>query len=976
MTFVSGQQPSLQERTLQERIICSPKLAHPKIAHARVGEFLKSADHQHEHLKLPQSAIDLLSALADHSPYLWRLCSADPARLIELFHTSPEASLELLLQSISAFWQEAQTDTEMMRLLRRAKHRAALLIALADLGGVWTVDTVTSALSSFADAAVSGALKYSLKRSALLGHLRLDEADPTANCGLVVLALGKHGACELNYSSDVDLVVFYDPLSPAAVKEPAVIYVKIAQALARLLQERTADGYVLRVDYRLRPDPGSTNVAVGLPSAFNYYEMLGQNWERAAFIKARPIAGEVALGDAFLEQLTPFIWRKYFDYAAIADIHAMKRQIHIVRGHSEIAVAGHDIKLGRGGIREVEFFVQTQQLIYGGRRPSLRGRKTLDMLEELYEGNWITIEAAQELAQAYRFLRSLEHRLQMISDEQTQRLPVDMEPLKNFARFCGYVSLAAFSKALLYQLSRVQYHYARLFEHSPNLGSGEGSLVFTGSGNDPATLDTLQRLGFVDVKVTAETIRGWHFGRRKAVQSARSREVLTELTPTLLTAFGASPDPDAALAAFDQALGRMSGAVELFSILKANEKVLALFADILGSAPRLAQMIANFPHVLDAAIDADSVQFTNDGTDARIKSALDSAPTTEDFLDRARSAAMEEGFLIGLHFLAETFDARRTAQAFSDLASAVLQSTLEWVKREFKREHGQVPGGQCAVVAFGKLGSREMTAVSDLDLVLLYDFNEEYPDSSGTRPLHASVYYTRLTQRLVSALTVQTRRGALYDVDMRLRPSGKKGPLATKFKSFVDYQRSEAETWEHMSLTRARVVAGDDNLRQTAQRAIASILRLPREDASLRKDVTDMRLLITKEKGEGGEFDLKLARGGLMDIEFIAQYLVLTGAAKHETLVVQSTEDILFAAEACRLLSAPYAEVLLEAHRLYTSVSQMLRITIPGQFEPKAAGKGVLTRIAQAAALPDFKTLERSLSDTKKTVRKIFIELV
>ncbi len=961
---------------LQVRIVCLPKIAHPKIATSRVSEFLKITDPANEHCNLPQPALKLLHALADHSPYLWRLCTADPAGVLTLFRAAPEASLESLLQSMSTFWQEAQTDAEIMRLLRRAKHRSALLIALVDLGGVWNVDVVTSALTDFADAAVSSALNYSLKRAALLGHLSLDLANPSATCGLVVLALGKHGACELNYSSDVDLVVFYDPLSASVLKEPAVTYVKIAQSLARLLQERTADGYVLRVDYRLRPDPGSTNVAVGLPSAFNYYEMLGQNWERAAFIKARSIAGEVALGAAFLEQLTPFIWRKYFDYAAIADIHAMKRQIHIVRGHSEIAVAGHDIKLGRGGIREVEFFVQTQQLIYGGRRPALRGRKTLAMLEELRAGNWITVEAAKELAVAYRFLRTLEHRLQMISDEQTQRLPADIESLKNFARFCGYASAATFSKALLHQLSRVQHHYARLFEHAPSLGSAKGSLVFTGSANDPATLDTLLRLGFVDVKVTAETIRGWHFGRRKAVQSARSREVLTELTPALLTSFGASPDPDAALAAFDQALSRMSGAVELFSILKSNEKVLSLFADILGSAPRLAQMVANFPHVLDAAIDSDSTQFINNGTAARIESALASAPTMEEFLDRARSAVMEEGFLIGLHFLAGNLDARRTGQEFSDLASSVLVATLERVKLEFQREHGQVPGGQCAVIAFGKLGSREMTAASDLDLVLLYDFNDERPDSDGARPLHASVYYTRLTQRLVSALTVQTRRGSLYDVDMRLRPSGKKGPLATKFKSFVDYQRSEAETWEHMSLTRARVVAGDSDLKKLAQDAIASILSLLRDQTSLRKDVSDMRVLITKEKGQGGEFNLKLASGGLMDIEFIAQYLVLGGAAENQALLVQATEDILLAAEACGLLLPHHADILLQALRLFTSVSQMLRITILGQFEPKAAGRGVLKRIAQAASLPDFKTLDRCLTDTKNAVRKIFIELL
>ncbi len=962
--------------SLLERLQPTPRLAHVSSASRRVSDFLETVPELQILVSSKPSVLTLLQAIADHSPYLWRLCCAKPLRLQALFMSAPEESLTVLLEGMSSFWNDAHSDAEMMRLLRNAKQTSALLVALADLGGLWGLVEVTEALTQFADAAVAAGLGYVLKKASGLGQIRTDESGRIADCGLVLLALGKHGARELNYSSDIDLVVFYDPSSAAIIRDPAPTYVKIAQSLARLLQERTADGYVLRVDYRLRPDPGSTNVAVSLPSAFNYYETLGQNWERAAFVKARPVSGEIALGVEFLAQLTPFIWRKYFDYAAIADIHAMKRQIHIVRGHGEIAVAGHDIKLGRGGIREIEFFVQTQQLIYGGRRPSLRGRQTLAMLEELNRGGWITATAANELTTAYHFLRTLEHRLQMLNDEQTQRLPLDLEALNAFAKFCGFPSLKSFSKALLLQLSRVQFHYARLFENAPSLGLSEGSLVFTGADHDQGTLETLRRLGFTDVKAASETIRGWHFGRRKAVQSPRSREVLTELIPGLLKAFGDSPDPDAALAAFDEALSQMSAAVELFSILKSNERILDLFADILGSAPRLARIIATFPHVLDAAIDADAAHFSHDGMFARVRDALASSPTTEDFLDRARSSAMEESFLIGLHFLAGTYDSTRTAHAYSDLASAMIQACLDRVQADFSQEYGTIPGGTCVVLAFGKLGSREMTATSDIDVVLLYDFNPSLPESNGARRLHASVYFSRLTQRLVSALAVQTRRGSLYDVDMRLRPSGNKGPLATQLSSFVDYQKSEAETWEHMSLTRARVVAGDDALKIKVQVAVAETLARPRDPVALRRDVADMRKLIAKEKGEGDEFDLKLAAGGLMDIEFLAQYLVLSASDNNGELLTSGTEDILIVAKHCGLISAENAETLCEGHRLFSSVNQMLRIAIPGAFDKKTSGKGVLKRIAQAAGLPDFRALERNLSDTRRAVRKIFTELL
>ena len=966
---------------LFDRLNGQIRLSRSKIAHARFDELLAKSPECAEKLTSDTPARALLLGLADHSPYLWRLITLDPLRLAQMLAAPPDQSFDNLLVGLDRLWSHAASDTEIMRELRKAKQTSALLIALADLGGVWSVDMVTRALSRFADAAVACALNYLLKKLSANGQLILpDAANPALGCGLVILALGKHGAFELNYSSDVDLVVVFDPESPALKvgQEPSPLYVRLTQNLAKLLQERTGDGYVLRVDYRLRPDPGSTNAAVSLPAAFSYYEAMGQNWERAAFIKARPVAGDLPLGEEFLKQLVPFIWRKYFDYAAIADIHAMKRQIHMVRGHAEIAVAGHDIKLGRGGIREVEFFVQTQQLIYGGRRPELRGRRTLDMLAELLASQWISPPAAAEMSAAYRFLRSLEHRLQMLADEQTQRLPVDEEALLTFARFCGYSGLKAFAKALVGQLSKVQFHYARLFEDAPGLDAQEGSLVFVGTADDPATLETLTRLGFSDPKFVAETIRGWHFGRRSAVQSPRAREVLTELVPALLKSFGGAGDPDAALLAFDQALGRMPAAVELFSILKSNDKIRDLFADILGSAPRLAQVVATRPHVLDAAIDPDSfAPPTGEHRLAlRVGEILDTDLSAEDFLDRARDLFLEEGFLISLRFLAQTYDAARAAQAYSELAEALVQATLARVETDFATEHGHVAGGACVVLAFGKLGSREMTAVSDLDLVLLYDFDENTPESDGPRKLHAVQYYTRLTQRLVSALTVRTRRGPLYDVDMRLRPSGRKGPLATQISSFISYQKSEAETWEHMALTRVRVIAGDVALRQRADAEIRHTLSQKPDLATLKNDVYSMRQLIAKEKGEADPFDLKLASGALMDIEFIAQYLVLAHAHDHPALLQPATVDVLIAARGAGVLALQSANILIEAHRLYSAIMQVLRLAIDGPLNPVKTAAGILKRIANVAELPDFHTLERSLSETRKSVRQIFVEML
>ncbi len=940
-----------------------------------------------KHGGAPSAFAELVDRLHRHSPFLSRLARADPARLEAFAASAPATSLEVIVDGQdrlgSRFVAGDIGRGEVMTELRRNRGAHALLVALADIGQVWSVEEVTGALTRFADASVRTAVTVALHEVASAGKLDQRAIGPEgAGSGILVLALGKHGAGELNYSSDIDLIVFFDPTASAlpAGAEPSRLYNRVAQAVVKLLSERTADGYVHRVDYRLRPDPGSTPAAVSLPAAYTYYETLGQNWERAAMIKARPVAGDLALGRKFLSDLAPFIWRKYFDFASIADIHAMKRQIHAVRGHDKIAVAGHDIKLGRGGIREIEFFAQTQQLVFGGRRPALRGRRTLDTLEALAGEDWITAVARDELSDAYRFLRRIEHRLQMIADEQTQRLPSGEADLAGFAEFAGYPDLPAFAADLTGHATRVQSHYGLLFENAPDLATEVGDLVFTGTNDDPATLATLGRLGFRDPERTAETVRGWHFGRRPAITSARAREVLTELTPALLRALGGTGDPDGALAHLDQAFGRMPGAVELLTILRSHEPLLLLFADLLGTAPRLADEVGARPHVLDAVIDpsfADPVQ-DEITLEADLRALIGEPDSTEDFLDRTREAVHQLQFVTGARLLSGILPPSEAGAAYAAIAAATIRASLDWVSRTFAAEHGEVPGGSIAVLGLGRLGAGDLTATSDLDLIVLYDFPEGSRASGGARPLDAVVYYTRLTQRLLAALTAPTRRGRLFDIDMRLRPSGTKGPVASQFSGFAAYYEGEAELWEHMALTRARVIAGTPALNVRVREAVAAILWRPRDRAAVFREVAAMRALVAREKGEGAadRRDLKLAPGGLLDLDFLAQALVLSGASEHPALVGRSTSSVLSEAGRLGLLDAADAATLVAAHRVVDDVLQWQRLTLGGQHESAERAPAVLARLAGLFGSPDSGSLNVYLSDVLTPVRDIFTRVL
>lgn len=693
-------------------------------------------------------------------------------------------------------------------------------------------------------------------------------------------------------------------------------------------------------------------------------------------IKARPVAGDIDAGKRVLAELAPYVWRKYLDYAAIADVHSIKRQIHAHKGHGEIAVRGHNVKLGRGGIREIEFFVQTQQLIAGGRFPQLRGSSTVAMLGALQGLGWINAEARDTLAQKYGFLRDVEHRIQMIADEQTHILPEEDEGFLRVAHMMGFRDGDSFAAEFREALKTVETHYAALFEQAQDLAGEAGNLVFTGDVDDPDTLETLANFGFERPSDICRVIRTWHFGRYRATQSAESRERLTELTPVLLKAFGATSRADEALMRFDEMIKGLPAGIQLFSLLQSNPRLLDLLVLIMGAAPRLADIITRKPHIFDGMLDP--AIFADVPTRAylaeRLESFLGPSKVYEDILDRLRIFAAEHRFLIGIRLLTGAIDGARAGKAFSDLADLVINSALHAVIDEFVTKHGTISGGRIAILGMGKLGSRELTAGSDIDLILLYDHAETAEESDGAKPLPSSQYYMRLTQRLIAALSAPTAEGVLYEVDFRLRPSGNKGPVATHIDSFRKYQRNEAWTWEHMAVSRARPVAGDVAFFAEIEKDVVEILDLPRDKTKIAKDVSEMRALIEGEKPPRDDWDLKLVPGGIIDLEFIAQFAVLTGNIDGP-VIAQSTAEVLSKLNS-DLVDPATADTLVEAANLYTGVTQLIRLCLNGDVKREDFPPGLGELLCRSCDLPDLMRVESHLQETSKSVRKIFDKLL
>ncbi|MFQ6553343.1 glutamine-synthetase adenylyltransferase [Aestuariibius insulae] len=803
--------------------------------------------------------------------------------------------------------------------LRQAKRRVALMTALADLGGVWTLEQVTGWLTDLADAAITAALSPLIDAERTRG--RLPGAAPMA--GLSVLAMGKMGARELNYSSDIDLICLFDETQydPSDYAEARAALIRITRKMAALLNDRTADGYVFRTDLRLRPDASVTPVCLSMEAAERYYESVGRTWERAAYIKARPAAGDIRAGQGFLDTLAPFVWRKHLDFAAIQDAHDMRLKIRKHKGLHGRALDGYDLKLGRGGIREIEFFTQTRQLIAGGRDPSLRCRGTVEALDRLAKAGWVPAETATALAGHYRAYREVEHRLQMIRDAQTHSLPTGPE---------GFDRLAAFMDM-----------------DPPDLKDMLGKRLEAVSSLTEDFFEPTKSNGGPPSDFGADMVEQW--ASYPALRSPRAVEIFGRLKPDLLTQLHRAARPEEALNQFDRFLRGLPAGVQVFSLFEANPQLVSLIVDICATSPALASYLSRNSSVLDAVIGGEF--FVAWPGAAGLRTALSETLAAEaDYerkLDTARRWAREWHFRVGVHHLRGLIDADEAACSYADLADAVLQSLLPVVSEEFAKKHGSVPGGRALVVAMGSLGAQRLNATSDLDLLVIYEA-EAGADSDGGRPLAARLYYARLTQALVTALSAPMSEGRLYEVDMRLRPSGRQGPVATGWDSFQSYQRNEAWTWEHLALTRARAVAGPEVFCKRFEAFRVDLLvDMGQKDAVL-ADLDDMRRRLFEAK-PGGLWNMKDGPGRLQDIELFAQSLTLLAGSPERGIAQQ--------------LEAADETELADVARLLRTLQTGMRLLTAGPFEPEAAGEGARAFLLRETGFATMDDLQGALID-------------
>ncbi|MET3926159.1 bifunctional [glutamine synthetase] adenylyltransferase/[glutamine synthetase]-adenylyl-L-tyrosine phosphorylase [Devosia sp. 2618] len=914
------------------------------------------------------AARSTLGPLLETAPYLLGLAQENADWLVTTLADSADGAFVDIIDVVETLGRSASNEDALAPVLRIAKGRTALLAAIAETGGVWTTAQSTAALSDLADAALNAALNLLMRQAAEKGLLTIPASEATAtNSGLAIFALGKHGGQELNYSSDIDIVAFYD-LEKGVLADPSEatrFYSRMVQKLVGLMEERRAHGYVFRTDLRLRPDPGSTPVAISFEAALAYYESRGQNWERAAWIKARACAGDRQVGEAFLRELAPYVWRKHLDFATIADIQAMKRQINIAKKVGDIRVEGHNVKLGRGGIREIEFFTQTQQLIAGGRDKSLRVKPTAHALAALADANWITPKAATELTQTYWYLRAVENRLQMLRDEQTHVMPASPAEVAIIGTLMGEPDLRQFEMDYRAALERVVGYYSELFTEGESLGSGEGNLVFTGSDDDPETLETLNSMGFADASKVIETVRRWHYGSYPATRAAAARAHLTELLPALLKTLGSAGNADEAIAKFDSFLSRLPTGVQLFALLRAHANLRTLLVQLMASAPRMSEAVIHRTHVMDGLIDP---AFANEVTHrdvlvAKVDAFLAEARSYEEIIDRARIIGQEQKFLIAAGLLSGTVSATGAGEQFTALAETLVNRLFGSVRVEFERRHGRIAGGRVALLAFGKMASREMTVTSDLDFILLYDAPEA--ESDGDKSLSTSHYYARLTQRLVAAVSSPTAEGVLYEADMRLRPSGNAGPLATSLAGFRSYHRDNAWTWEHLALSRARVISADNPFGIEIDTAIAEVMSRVRDPAKVIEDVLTMRALMAKERPARHPFDLKLAEGGLVDLEFIAQSAQLVAGAQ-VALPQGLTSSVLARLGETGLV--PEGVRLAEIHHTYSTVLQVMSSALISPFKDDAWPGAFKELLAGLTHYPSFELLYLDLKSMRAEV--------
>jgi glutamate-ammonia-ligase adenylyltransferase len=834
--------------------------------------------------------------------------------------------------------RDYDSDMPVGQALRRAKGQLALAVAIGDLSGVLDLEGVTLALSDFADTALDRAITAAIS-----------EYQPGAPAiGLAAIALGKHGSRELNYSSDIDPILIFDPetLPRRTRDEPVEAAVRMGRRIVELMQARTEHGYVFRIDLRLRPTPEVTPIVMPVDAAITYYESQAVAWERAAFIRARACSGDLRLGQYFTQALRPFVWRRGLDFGAVRDIRAMSHRIRDHYAQGQRFGPGFDLKRGRGGIRECEFFAQIHQLIHGGRDADLRAPSTIGALNALAAAGHIPADTAQTLSHAYRRYREIEHRLQMVDDQQTHSLPRDAEALDNVAQLAGLDDGQALLAALAPDIAAVGTLYDSLDgPERPSLPSQEEALE-----------TALRAAGFVDPTPAIQRIQHWRSGAVRAVRTPAAHEALEAVLPQLIEGLGHAPDPLTAINQFSTIVERLPSAINLFRLLEARPALLAMLADILCHAPTLAEQLGQRPAMLDRLIDASA--FDPPGSVDDICGLLSGGEALEDTLDHVRHLVGEMRFALGVQLVGGVPDALTVAGGYARIAEAAIRVITDATIAEFEKTHGRVPGGELVILALGRMGGAELTHASDLDLIYLFtgDFSAT---SDGAKPLGAVHYFNRLSQRVTNGLSVPTAAGALYDVDTRLRPSGSDGPLAISLDSFARYQRENAWTWEHMALTRARPVYGSPEARAAAQTIITSVLTAPRDRAQLITDAAKMRRDMAAHKPPLGPLDVKLASGGLVDLEFLTHVLQLAHG--------KGLTPLLGTAIAQLVAEGLMPSEMQQAHALLTRTLVAVRLMAPSLHIPSAVTRPI---IAQACGTQNWPDLLAQLETVRQSVAR------
>ncbi|MCG8621993.1 MAG: bifunctional [glutamate--ammonia ligase]-adenylyl-L-tyrosine phosphorylase/[glutamate--ammonia-ligase] adenylyltransferase, partial [Proteobacteria bacterium] len=984
------------------------------------------------HLATAMVTAPYLDQLFRHNmPLVESVLAGKTDTVLDTAHSDFTAAMTAAKSAKSA--NSAKSDAEVMAAIRTLRKTVNLAVAITDITDTHSVADHLRWLSKAAETASHQLAEYLVATSTL---------KETAG-KWCILAMGKLGAEELNFSSDIDLLVLYEAKSVSQNNKNGTgdeeaasrHFIALTRQFVKLMSNPTEDGIGWRVDLRLRPNPSVTPVAISVMSAIHYYESIARTWERAAFIRARPIAGDLALGEAFLADIAPFIWRRYLDYAVIDDMRMMWQ-----REPKPPGLLGYHVKKGQGGIRAIEFFVHIQQLIAGGREKDLRRRGTAEALASLAKKKWITDEESTALTEYYYALRRLEHRIQMGADAHAHQLPRQAEDMLALAHFCGYGTAEEFTKVIEAVTIGVEKNSASVgirlgvdkaetaahasASASDIAGAGDDGTIapdppkialgllldqdYSESSDDSDALHrSLADMGFDNVASILPICRKWLAGEVAATQSPRAREILTRILPRILQQLSRAEQPTQAFHAFAGLVESLPFGVQLFSLLESNPTIAKIMAAILVASPRLTDELSAHPQLadellydefwqaFDAGHDADTntdvtdvtnvtnASNTNDSTalsttlSVSLTEAMAAAPSFEEALDTLRRILRRWRFRVSVHLVSGRIDCATAGRHLTAIAEAALRSALPIAHKRVIDRHGSIKNASMLVVALGRLGAREMTAASDLDLVFIHDAPDE-AESDGTKPLHAAPYFTRIAQQLINALTAATSEGSAYAVDMRLRPSGKSGPVTLTLASFLHYQKESAWVWEHMALIRARVITGIDHKRLEAEfeAGLGEVLRQPHQADQVLPAVADMRRRITSHKPPKSHRDVRLIAGGLLDFDFFAQAMQLlhpiddSASRKNHAGRYASGVDAVKAFMARGIIDEKNGTALIAAGRVLMDIDQLMRLTMldPHSQTPATPLPQPLVERFDIATIAD---LDRLVAQHAETITRI-----